>query len=228
MYAGLSTRKSSADVTSFAIPELPGEPFDLVLDVGGNVGEFAARAVERWPAARVVSFEPVPALADVNAAAGLGRWEVEYIAVSDTLGEGVLYVCQNQHTVSTMHEVGGTRAREYGVRDSFAPISVKTMPLDAYLWLLDGRERVLVKVDVEGHEGAVIAGAADVLTLATTCVVECQQDPDIFIDAPSPAEVDFQLCRRGLTFAGIADALCSPAGRVLQFDGVWSRADASP
>lgn len=215
-------------MSAFAIPALPGEPFDLVLDVGGNVGSFAEQAVERWPAARVVSFEPVPALADVNAAAGLGRWEVEYIAVSDRISTHPLYVCENQHTASTMQEPGTARRREFGIVDSFAPIRVETMPLDAYLWLLEGRERVLVKVDVEGHEGAVLAGAGSVLGLASCVIVEVQQDASIFIDSPSPAEVDAELRRHGLAFHGLADALQAPSGRVMQFDGVWSRAAASP
>lgn len=217
---------------------LPGEPFDLVLDVGGNTGGFAAQAVARWPSARVVSFEPVPTLGGVNRTAARRRpghvdalagerWEHVEVAISDRKGEATLYVCQNQHTVSTMMEVGGTRAREFGVRDSFAPIRVTTLPLDAFLPLCEGRERILVKVDVEGHEAQVLAGASRVLNLATTVVVECQQDRDIFIDAPTPDEVDDQLQVQGLAFCGIADVLLSPSGRVLQFDGIWSRADAS-
>jgi FkbM family methyltransferase len=215
-------------MTAFAIDRLPGEPFDLVLDVGGNVGGFAEQAVERWPGSHVVSFEPVPQLADSNVARAAGRWTVERIAVSDRISTHPLYVCENQHTASTMQEPGTARRREFGIVDSFAPIRVETMPLDAYLWLLEGRERVLVKVDVEGHEGVVLAGAGSVLGLASCVVVECQQDPSIFIDSPSPGEVDAELRRHGLAFAGITDALRSPAGRVMQFDGVWSRAGASP
>lgn len=215
-------------MTSFVIPELPGEPFDLVLDVGGNVGGFAEQAVERWPAAHVVSFEPIPVLADVNAAAGLGRWDQVAVAISDRVGEATLYVCENQHTASTMQEPGGARRREFGIADSFAPIRVPTVPLDEFLPLLDGRDSVLVKVDVEGHEGAVLAGAAGVLALAACVVVECQQDPTIFFDAPSPFEIDAALRRHGLAFHGIADVLRSPAGRIMQIDGVWSREPASP
>src|SRR5205823_13845040 len=114
----------------------------------GNVGGFAAQAVERWPAARVVSFEPIPALADVNNAAGLGRWEQVAVAISDRIGEATLYVCENQHTASTMQEPGTARRREFGIADNYAPIRVPTVPLDEFLPLLEGRERVLVKVDV--------------------------------------------------------------------------------
>lgn len=201
---------------------LPGAPFDLVLDVGGNLGQFAELAVSAWPAAHVVSFEPIPELFDANVARSQGRWVTLPYALSDSAGYQTLYVCVNQHTASTMQEPGGTRAREFGADDLFNPIDVLTLPLDTLLALFDGRDRVLVKVDVEGHEGHVLAGARDVLTLATTVIVECQQDADIFIDAPSPALVNELLQRQGLAFAGIAGVLES-SGRVLQFDGVWSR-----
>lgn len=214
-------------MSAFTIPSLPGEPFDLVFDVGGNVGGFAEQAVERWPDARVLSFEPIPQLADANEARAAGRWSVLPFACSDHFDGATLYVCENQHTASTMEEPGPTRAREFGLRDSFKPIRVPTVPLAEFVREFEGRSSGLVKVDVEGHEGHVLAGAGFLLSLARTVVVECQQDADIFIGSPSPAEVDDVLRAHGLYFAGIADALRSPHGRVLQFDGVWTRAAAS-
>lgn len=202
---------------------IPGEPFDLVLDVGGNIGLFAEYAIERWPDARVISFEPVPQLASMNVQRAQGRWVVWPLAVSDRRGFATLYACRNQGEASTMMEPGTTRQREFGIIDSWQPISVSTCVLDDYLQEFGACERGLVKIDVEGHELNALRGARDVLTLATTAIVECQQDRDIFIDAPSPAEIDEELRRNGLAFAGILSTTVGSSGRVLQFDGVWSR-----
>ena len=232
------------------IPALPGEPFDLVLDVGGNIGEWAEQAQQRWPGARVVSFEPVPELAAQNRARSAGRWDVHELAISDRPGWLPLLVCVNQHPASTMMEPGGARRREFGITDNYLPISVETGPLDEFLSLVNRcvrcgrpptehtaesggcppdcetdwqRPCTLVKVDVEGHERQVLAGGGLLLARATTVIVECQQDPDIYLEAPSPGEVDGLLRSHGLAFQGVAGVLCAPAGRVLQFDGVWSR-----
>jgi FkbM family methyltransferase len=215
-------------LSAFAIPELlPGEPFSAVFDVGSNVGDFAAQAVDRWPDCLVVAFEPIPQLADAQRARAAGRWDVVSCAVSDENDWSTLYVCENQHTASTMQEPGDARLREFGIVDQHVPIRVPTHTLDFHLPQVADRERLLVKVDVEGHEGRVLAGAAATLEHATTVIVEVQNDPTIFLGSPAPCEVDELLRSYGLVFCGLADAFLSPRGEVLQFDGVWSRADAT-
>lgn len=201
--------------------DLLGGPFDTVFDVGGNVGDFAAEAVEAWPDARVLSFEPIPALADVNAAAGLGKWDCYTLAISRERGELPLRVCTNQHSASTMMLPGSARAEHFGIVDHFETISVDAVPLDDLTTYIDGR--LLVKIDVEGHEADVIAGGHDTLWRAETVICEVQNDPSIFLGAPTPAEVDEALRGKGLAFAGVTAALTAPGGRVLQFDGVWRR-----
>jgi FkbM family methyltransferase len=197
-------------------------PFDSVLDVGGNLGDFAELARMLWPHARITSFEPIPQVAERQRERARGRWTVETVAISDREGTETLFVCLNQHTASTLQPPGPTRRIRFGIRDTFAPVEVLTVPLDHYLdTCVVGR--LLVKIDVEGHEGAVLAGASETLPLADAVIVEVQQDPEIFVGSPAPEEVDRELQCHGLRFAGILDAFKSPAGDVVQFDGIWAR-----
>lgn len=204
-----------------ATPHLAGK-FGAVFDVGGNVGDFAAQARSLWPDARITSFEPVPALAKANRERAGGRWFVEPVAISNREGRAMIHVCLNQHSASTLQKPGTLRQQAFGIIDVFEDVEVKTRPLDAYSHLSDG-ERLLVKIDVEGHERQVIAGAERVLGRAAVVVCEVQEDREIFVDAPPAETVDALLRRHGLHFAGIADAFKEPSGRVVQFDGVWVR-----
>lgn len=43
--------------------ELAGEP--VILDVGANIGLFTLFAAQKWPGARIFSFEPMPDIFDV-------------------------------------------------------------------------------------------------------------------------------------------------------------------
>ena len=212
----------SLEATAPALLELG--PFDVVLDVGGNVGGWAELARSLWPAARLTSFEPIPYLAELNRERARGRWWVEQVALSSQAGEAVLHVCTNQHSASTMQTAGTVRRQRFGIQDRFEDVTVQTRTLDSYSRDVPAGGRMLVKIDVEGHEGPVLAGGPALLEWADVVIVECQQSPDVFAGAATPGQVDELLRIAGLRFAGVIDSLADPAGAVVQFDGVWSRA----
>jgi FkbM family methyltransferase len=197
-------------------------PFVNVLDVGGNVGEFAELCKQTWPESRVTSFEPVPKLARANEQRAGGRWAVENIGLSDHSGREIIRYCVNQHSASTLLESGPTRRELFGIRDTFEPIEVKLRRLDeAAPPLLDGR--TLLKVDVEGHELAVLRGGVHVLEHVDVAIVEVNQAP-VFVGQPTFDELDVLLRFRGLSFVGVAGVQTGPHGRgVVQFDGIWRR-----
>jgi FkbM family methyltransferase len=199
-----------------------GAPFDCVLDVGGNVGAFAELAVSAWPDASVCSFEPLPNIAQANRERSAGRWRTYEVAISEHPDTAPLRYCVNQHSASTMQAPGPARGLHFGIRDEFHTLTVETMPLDRFC-PGDECERLLVKIDVEGHELHVLRGARRTLAKATTVICEVQQDATIFLGSPSPWMVDHELRRYGLQFVGLVDAFKSPRGDVLQFDGVWTR-----
>lgn len=195
-----------------------------MFDVGGNVGDFAETCRGLWPHAAITSFEPVPQMADANRERSRGRWWVETVALSDVAGVARLSVCTNQHSVSTMQHAGEARRQLFGLVDHWQEISVPTKRLDDYLHLLPGLgPKVLVKIDVEGHEGRVLAGGAQFLGAVDVVIVETQNRADVFIGAPAPAQVSAQLYRQGFTFAGLYGALVERGGDVVQFDGIWQR-----
>ena len=130
-------------------------------------------------------------------------------------------MCLNQHSASSLLEHGPARAQRFGLRDHFEPLSVQVAPLDDYASEAVGD--LLIKVDVEGFEAAVLEGAPMLLEHAAAVVVECQQAADVFVGAPPPSRVDELLRERGLRFAGVLAALTDPSGAVVQFDGVWLR-----
>lgn len=197
-------------------------PFDSILDVGSYRGDFAEFAHRTWPDARVTSFEALPRLAAEQRERARGRWAVTTAAVSSRRAAAVVHECVNQPSASTMQTPGSLRLVSFGIHDRFRDVSTTTVPLDEFFDVaVTGR--LLVKVDVEGHEGEVLAGAALTLDYADVVVVEVQQEPTIFLDAPTPADVDGTLRSHGLAFAGVVGALSDRRNRIVQFDGLWTR-----
>jgi FkbM family methyltransferase len=194
---------------------------DAILDVGGNVGEFATRVRNIYPDALLTSFEPVPQLARANRERARGRWLVEEVALGAKRGTFPLHICTNQHSASTMRPPGPGRRTHFGISDHWQDVMVPTRQLDEYADRCRGC--TVLKVDVEGFEGEVLLGARDVLLACTVVVVEVQQDPTLFLGSWRPVAIGALLAGYGFEFDGVADALPAPGGQVVQFDGVWRR-----
>lgn len=142
-----------------------------IVDVGANVGLFAAFAAMRLPAARVLAFEPAPDLVPYarRNAEGLNVL-VDPRAVGDEPGTAVLHVNPvSQQTNSLVPEAV----------DVFVDASVGSRPERVDVVRLDdavaehGMSRVdVLKVDVQGFEGAVFRGARQALRDAALVLVE--------------------------------------------------------
>ncbi len=78
------------DVVAEFIPEDP-----VIFEAGGHYGEDTVRFIQKWPRAKVISFEPNPHAFGLLEAATLGIPNVcpYQLAVSDQNGQAVLNVC---------------------------------------------------------------------------------------------------------------------------------------
>jgi FkbM family methyltransferase len=134
---------------------------DTMLDIGANFGYFAVRcAAAVGPTGAVHAFEPDPSayqLLIANAAAnGLsGSLYAHPAAVSDQDGETRFYLAE-EAAFSGITATGRSATRDV--------LTVKTRSLDSFA-REHGLDHIdLLKIDVEGHEAAVLRGATDVLT----------------------------------------------------------------
>ena len=82
--------------------------------------------------------------------------------------------------------------------------------------------RTLVKMDVQGYEEQVIAGATSVLTHADACILEVIQDP-MYEHQATFDGVYQQLTKLGLRYAGNLDQQYADDGRVIWLDAVFIR-----
>lgn len=132
------------------------DPNRLSIDAGANIGAMsgalAARSAELW------AFEPNALVAQrlsqnvarFNGRPGFGPCRIFDVALSDADGEGRLEM-----------PAGSTDNHGLGrLTNSGEGVPVQTARLDT---LLAGREVGVMKVDVEGHEPALLRGASEAL-----------------------------------------------------------------
>lgn len=176
---------------SYRLPfELPGAGGTL-LDLGGNIGLAGVYLARRHGFSRVVIVEPVAAnaeLARLNCERNGVEAEIVQAAVAAEAGE-VSFVLTAEHNQGHVDatSTGGMRVPAVTVTDLVGP----STPIR------------LLKMDIEGGEGPLLAGAPDWLDAVSALIAEFH--PDV-VDYPGLVQL---LRRRGFAFF--------PGGSVLPF-----------
>lgn len=147
-------------------------PTDTFLDVGANLGVHSLTMADHLTGPRPLHlFEPNPRIASLLRrtvlANGLGdRSVVSAVALSDRAGEATLVQWPELvggASLLGLDEIVATGRPWLDLAGPSEAVTVATTTLDAYCDAHDLAALDLVKIDVEGHEDAVLAGMTGVL-----------------------------------------------------------------
>ncbi len=126
-----------------------------VLDVGANTGLYALAAKAASPRAAVVAFEPIERIRKkLQANVDLNAYDiaVDATAVSDRDGDGIMFDTPEEHEISATLENAASTGRPRN------HVPVRLARLDTLVAAGTIRPPDLLKIDVEGHEPAVLRG----------------------------------------------------------------------
>jgi len=138
----------------------------VIFDVGAHVGETAARYRALFPGALIHSFEPFPESYESLRSAFRSDPRVipHNVAVAEETGTGKLHV--NRASVTNSLLESDRRGDDYwgkNLLDTDGELAIKTLSLDEFC-RAEGIEHVdVLKIDVQGAEYAVLAGARKLL-----------------------------------------------------------------
>ena len=143
------------------------EPKPVVLDVGGNIGQYLLLLKSMWQEAEIHTFEPFPKLAEMLVAtASMNNWhdvQVNPWVVGMNDERARLYFSDT--TTDTASTVPGFQD------SNLHSMEVISTTLDNYVNQVDIKRVSLLKIDVEGGELEVIKGAARLLETFRPIVV---------------------------------------------------------
>jgi FkbM family methyltransferase len=145
------------------LPRAIKGPRPVFFDVGANEGQYSKELLEQFPTALVHAFEPHPGNYSRLRALGLpeSRFKSHNIAVGDSSGQLTLYDHAGNvgSSHASLYEATITEFHEHAA----AAISVPVETLDDVA-KKEGVEYIdFLKIDTEGHELAVLSGAARLL-----------------------------------------------------------------
>jgi FkbM family methyltransferase len=200
---------------------------DVVLDVGANAGQYGELLRERGYRGRLVSLEPVAeAFAELERRARAdGNWQAVQVAASDADGELTLNLTGDSRSSSALRrnerfaDVAGWEPKESR--------AVAARRLDGLVpELLRPDERAYLKLDVQGYERTVLAGAGAALDRFEAIELELSVSP-LYEGQPPLVEMLPLLANCGFRPVSLEPILLDEDGMLMELDGLFARARPS-
>jgi FkbM family methyltransferase len=195
-----------------------------VLDVGANTGQFALAARRAFPAAEIVSVEP---LAECYATLtrrlrGLPRTRALNVALGESPGSARFE--RNEYTPSSSFlPLGEAHRASFPFARATTEVEVPIDTLDAVVARLGLPTPLLIKIDVQGYEDRVLRGATAALRTASALIVETSFVP-LYEGQLCHDGICALLSEHGFRYAGCLDQLVEPgSARILSADSVFLR-----
>lgn len=201
---------------------LKRQGFNTVLDIGANNGQFSEVALHLFSDAQVIACEPhpgcirkleslsskYPALSVIPAAIGAEDGEIEFF--------------ENQYSQSSSAlPMEDSHIRAFPHTRQVKNIKVRIRTLDSLNNEVDILAPALLKVDVQGYEDRVIAGASSVLEKVAVAIIETAFEP-LYSGEAKFERISAMMRDRGFELRGILNQTCDPiSGIPLYADAIF-------
>ncbi len=197
----------------------------VALDVGASEGNFGEKLRRSGYGGRIISFEPLSASYRklVELSGKDPAWTAVHTAIGGRDGVSVMNV-SGRHTSSSLLPMAASHRAAAPDSQYVATESAPIARLDSALRnLVPPGERLYLKIDVQGSEGGVLAGAA--ATLESTDVIEVEVSTlPLYEGSILCAQMIAKLDSLGFRLISWEDVLSDPqSGYVLQADCIFVR-----
>lgn len=197
----------------------------LVLDIGANIGQFALELRSFGYLGNILSCEPgAEAFAQLQSqASGVPGWTCKKVALGAREGTAQLHLSANSQSSSLLQ----ITARHVEAEPTSRTLSVETVPVTTVDALLAAEqtkgENVFLKIDTQGFEHEVLAGASASLRMLRGVQVEMSLQP-LYEGQVLFVALLAQLRQAGFTLIDIEPVFHHPGtGELLQVDGTFFR-----
>jgi len=203
-------------------------PIKTVIDIGANTGQFAKYIVSIFPEAKLFCFEPLPSAfmsLEKWAKESLNQVELFNVALGDSKSKVTINFHEDHSASSSLLSTTKQNNVLYPQTTNQRKIDVEQTTLDLALsnYLEDLKSGILIKMDVQGFEGNVIAGGTNIIPLASAVILEVSIEK-LYEGQSSFLELLSEMNKLGFYYAGnLEQYYHQDDGRTLFLDAVFLR-----
>ena len=196
-------------------PELQHERPKTVLDIGGSHGQFAQEIFRTFAEAVIYSFEPIPeCFEELKALSELHpTLRPIQLALSDREGEAKFQISKFRDS-SSLQEMLPAHTEAWPNTETETTTTVRISRLDEVAPQLKLEPPVFAKLDVQGHELAVIHGGRETLSRCQRVMTECNF-ASLYKGQPSFIDLYDEMKKMGFLFDGLIAPLRHPRTKEL-------------
>lgn len=196
---------------------------NVVLDVGANVGNYGRDLRRNGFEAKIISFEPILEVFGQlrQATAGDPQWTCHNLALGEEEAQTSINVSHNFVSSSLLEVTGVSTAAEQATAFNRRE-RIRVTKLDSLRsTILAPSDRVYMKVDVQGFEKQVLAGAVE--TIAQIDAVEIELSlVELYTNQTLMPEILSNLIALGFHLVWLERGFKDPkTGYLLQMDGIF-------
>lgn len=197
--------------------------FDVLVDVGANVGQFSLAFRHYNPNARIYGFEPLAGPAQIYQRLFLRDPNVTLAQVALGAERGIndIFVSSRSDS-SSLRDIGDLQVKYFPGTQLSSKKKIQVEVLDQLGLPLVRTERVLLKIDVQGFETEVLRGAFETLKFVAYIYCECSF-VELYKQQSKADSIVALLGMQGFELVGVYNISYSSAGQSLQGDFLFSR-----
>ena len=201
---------------------------DLVLDVGANKGQYGRQLIRNGFRGRIVSFEPLPSALDklqLNRWS-FASWKVQPFALGAENARATLNIAGNSQSSSLQPMMPAhIEAAPSAAYVATCEVDVRRLD-DIFDQYCQPGDNCYMKLDVQGHEHKVIAGALQSLERITAIQMELSIEP-LYEGAETWQEAIASMQQLGYKLMMLTPGFRDQTtGEMMQADGVFVRNEA--
>jgi FkbM family methyltransferase len=193
-----------------------------IIDIGANKGQFALVARKKFPKARIDSFEPLSAAADIfeKVFKNDDNTFLHRIAVGKKEDVATIHV-SNKADSSSLLPIGENQVSLFPGTQELEQRSIKVAPLEKIIARNDIQQPAMLKIDVQGYELEALYGCQSLFDKINYIYCECSFF-ELYEGQALTHEIIEFLSQNGFKLTGIYHVHYNKLGIAIQADFLFS------